>query len=111
MDINKFTEMAQQALNESQLTATEHGHQQIENVHLLLALLRQERGVVPQILAKLNISVNSAISMTEEVLTRKPKVTGPGTDGAVYLSAGMNSLLAASEREARSIAVLLLSDK
>ncbi|KKL52858.1 hypothetical protein LCGC14_2281250, partial [marine sediment metagenome] len=103
MDINKFTEMAQQALNESQLAAGEYGHQQIENEHLLLALLRQEKGVVPQILIKMNIDVSDVLSDTGRALERKPRVSGPGTGGALYLSAKMNTLLADAESEARAL--------
>jgi len=100
MDINRFTEMAREALNSSQLAAGEYGHQQIESEHLLLALLRQDKGVVPQILAKLNIDLSTVLNETERALSGTPRVTGSGAGGAVYLSARLNSLLTDAEIEA-----------
>ena len=47
MEVNRFTEMAQAAIQSSQLLAGEYGHQQIESEHLLLALVRQQGGVAP----------------------------------------------------------------
>ncbi|HIC93646.1 MAG TPA: hypothetical protein EYP09_05290, partial [Anaerolineae bacterium] len=49
MNLNKFTEKAQEALFEAQNLATEYDHSQIEPEHLLLALVAQADGVVPQI--------------------------------------------------------------
>jgi ATP-dependent Clp protease ATP-binding subunit ClpB len=103
MDLNKFTEMAAQALNGAQLVAGEYGQQQIENEHLLFALLRQENGVVPQILAKLNIDLSTVTRETEQLLEKKPRVSGPGAGGTVYLSGSLNSLLARAESEAKSL--------
>ncbi len=103
MDINKFTEMAQEALSNAQLIAGEYGHQQIDNEHLLLALLRQENGVVPQILKKLNVDVKTVEDSVDEVLSKRPRVSGPGAGGTVYISARLNSLLAAAEKEANAL--------
>ncbi len=103
MDINRFTEMAQEALSSAQLIAGEYGHQQIDNEHLLLALVRQENGVVPQILKKLNVDVRIVDDSIDEVLSKRPRVSGPGAGGTVYISARLNSLLAAAEKEATSL--------
>ncbi len=56
MDINRFTEKAQQALQAAQSKATRLSHQQIDVEHLLAALLEQEQGLAPAILAKAGIS-------------------------------------------------------
>ncbi len=54
MNLNKFTEKAQAAVLESQGLAESLGHQTIEPEHLLLTLIRQADGIVPQVLQKLN---------------------------------------------------------
>ena len=79
MDLNKFTQKAQQALIQSQQLASELNHQTIEPAHLLLALLNQDQGVVPAIVTKV---AGSPAALREEVqneLERKPKVYGGGT--------------------------------
>jgi ATP-dependent Clp protease ATP-binding subunit ClpB len=105
MDINRFTEMAQQAISVSQGIAGEHGHQQIESEHLLLALLRQEKGVVPQILSKLDIGLPVVMDKTEKSLNRLPKITGTGTGtgGGVYISVRLNTLIARAEAESKEL--------
>jgi ATP-dependent Clp protease ATP-binding subunit ClpB len=103
MDINRFTEMAQAAISSAQLLAGEYGHQQIDAEHLLRALIRQENGVVPQILAKLNVSVPVAAGETDKLLQKIPRVSGPGAGGSVYISGRLNTLLSKAEEEARSL--------
>jgi ATP-dependent Clp protease ATP-binding subunit ClpB len=103
MDANRFTEMAQAALQSAQLLAGEYGHQQIESEHLLLSLVRQQGGVAPQILLKLNIDTTSVINETEKILSRMPRVSGTGSNGNVYLSTRLNKLLSAAENEAKNL--------
>ncbi|UCB44709.1 MAG: ATP-dependent chaperone ClpB [Spirochaetota bacterium] len=103
MDINRFTEMAQAAIQSSQLLAGEYGHQQIESEHLLLALVRQQGGVAPQLLSKLNIDPTAVIHEVERALSRMPRVTGSGSNGNIYLSSRLNNLLSDAENEARSL--------
>ena len=103
MDINKFTEMAQEALSSAQLIAGEYGHQQIDNEHLLLALLRQDNGVVPQILRKLNVDIKIAEDEIDHVLAKRPRITGPGAAGTIYISSKLNMLLAEAEKEAKTL--------
>jgi len=103
MDINKFTEMAQSALSSAQLIAGEFGQQQIDNEHLLAALVSQENGVVPQILKKLNIDVQVVNNEAHKVISQKPKVTGPGAAGTVYMSSQLNALLAQADSEAATV--------
>ena len=50
MDLSKFTQKSQEAVAEAQNVAIKHGHQQIDAEHLLLALVRQEQGLVPRLL-------------------------------------------------------------
>jgi ATP-dependent Clp protease ATP-binding subunit ClpB len=76
MDLNKFTEKAQQAVVEAQSLATEHSHGQIEGEHLLLALLRQSDGVAPQVVQGLGLQPGALAQQVERELNRKAKVHG-----------------------------------
>ncbi len=103
MDINRLTEMAQAALQSSQLIAGEYGHQQIDSEHLFLALVRQEGGVAPQILSKMNVEIPTVIGEIEMSLSRKPRISGAGAGGTVYISARLNTLLSQAESEAQKL--------
>jgi len=76
MDLNRYTEKAQEAIFAAQRLAGEYHHGQIEPEHLLLALVRQADGVVPQVLAKMNIPPETVALATERALREKPKVYG-----------------------------------
>ena len=72
MDFEKMTEKAQQALLEAQKMASERRHTQIEPEHLLLALISQDAGVVPQILEKMGIPLPAVTSALEQEIAGKP---------------------------------------
>ncbi len=76
MDLDKFTQKAQGAILGAQSLAGEYSHGQIEPEHLLLALLRQSDGVVPQIVQKLGANPGEMALRLEQELERKPKVYG-----------------------------------
>ncbi len=76
MDLNRFTQKAQEAVIGAQALAGEHSHGQIEPEHLLLALLRQSDGIVPQIIQKLEANPGEMALALERELQRKPKVYG-----------------------------------
>ena len=76
MDLNRFTEMAQEALLQAQCLAGEHSHGQIEGEHLLLALLHQSEGVVPMIVQGLGLQASMLAQQLEGEVDRKPKVYG-----------------------------------
>ncbi len=76
MDLNRFTEKAQEAVAQAQSLAAEYNHGQIEGEHLLLALLRQADGIVPQIVQKLGLQPDSLIQQLSGELDRRPRVYG-----------------------------------
>jgi len=81
MDINRFTEKLQEAIRSAQTKAIRYGHQQIDVEHLLAALLEQEGGLAPSILAKAGIAVEPLTARLEAELDRLPKVSGSQTEG------------------------------
>jgi len=102
MDLNKFTEKAQQAIIQSQQLASDLNHQTIEPSHLLLALLNQDQGVVPAIVTKV---AGSPIALREEVqneLDNKPKIFG-GNTGQPGMSKSAVDVTNAAEKYAKGM--------
>ena len=99
MRFDKLTLKAQEALQEAQALAEKSEQQQIEPEHLLLALVRQNEGVVPQVFQKLGVSLPSLASQLEESLKKMPRVHGGGM-GQVYLSPRLKKVLDHSFQEA-----------
>ncbi len=98
MDLNRYTEKAQEALLRAQGLTVEHGHPQIEPEHLLLALLEQADGVVPQVILRLGGDPQRLASDVRQVLSRRPRTQGGAAQ--VGLSPAAARLLQAAEREA-----------
>ncbi|HXD88929.1 MAG TPA: ATP-dependent chaperone ClpB [Urbifossiella sp.] len=100
MDLNQFTEKAQQALAGSQKLAARMNQQQIEPEHLLLALLDQEKGLAAAILAKAGISVDAITVKAQRDLEKLPRVTG---DVEPRLTQRLIKLIDAAETEAKKL--------
>jgi len=98
MDLNRYTEKAQEALLRAQGLTVEHGHPQIEPEHLLLALLEQADGVVPQVILRLGGDPQRLAGDVRQVLSRRPRTQGGAAQ--VGLSPAAARLLQAAEREA-----------
>ncbi|MGA9350680.1 MAG: Clp protease N-terminal domain-containing protein, partial [Anaerolineae bacterium] len=98
MNLNKYTEKAQEAIVQAQSLASEYSHSQIEPEHLLLALVRQTDGVVPQIVQKLGAYPHLLQQELEQELARRPKVYGAATQ--VGLSRDLRAVLDLAEQEA-----------
>jgi ATP-dependent Clp protease ATP-binding subunit ClpB len=76
MNINKYTEKAQEAVLTAQRLAEELNHAQIEPEHLLLALSEQQDGIVPELLRKLNVDPKPFAAALREDLSRQPQAYG-----------------------------------
>ncbi len=94
MDINRFTEKAQEAIQGAQRIASRLGNQQVDVEHLLLSLLDQQGGLATSILSKAEVSVDALKVRVQRDLERLPKVSGPaaGPD-QIYVSSRLNRLL------------------
>ncbi len=86
---DRFTVKAQEALEGAQRVAAEHGNQQIEPVHLLVALLGQQEGIVPAILTRLGVAPADVENQAVAALGSLPKVEG----GEHYLSPALKQIL------------------
>ena len=101
MDLNKFTQKAQEAIYQSQQLAKDYQQQAIEPIHLLLALLQQPEGVVPAVVIKISGNLNAILAEVRGDLERRPKVIGAG--GEVGLSNQAVQVLEAAERFAKGM--------
>ena len=102
MDINKFTEKAREAITEAQSIAVGMGHQETDVEHLALALVRQEKGIVPRILEQMGVQTRALGVAIEEKLRRRPSVSGTGVDPQkIMITSRLAAVLGEAEKEAR----------
>ena len=101
MDPNKLTQKTQEALHDAQTKALRYGHTEVDNEHLLLALLDQSEGLASRLLAGADVDADALRAALEAHLDGRPRVSGPGAaPGQVYVSRAANQVLDAAEREA-----------
>jgi ATP-dependent Clp protease ATP-binding subunit ClpB len=99
MDLNKYTNKAQQTLYGAQSLAGDYHHTMIEPAHVLAALLAQQDGVVPEVVAKIGARPGSVLADVQGVLEGMARVTG-GDSGQVGLGRGTVAALNQAEKEA-----------
>ena len=76
MDLNKFTIRSQQAIQQAQTIASGHGHQILENGHLLKGILEVDQDVAPFLLKKLNVNLPVMQQALDRIVEGYPKVQG-----------------------------------
>ena len=99
MNFNDYTQKSLEAVQSAQNLAQQCSHQMLDQIHLLLALLRQEGGLIPQLLKKMDVTVESLDAAAEAELRKLPVVTGSREAGKFYISAGVDAALAAAENQ------------
>ena len=101
MNAQKFTQKSLEAIQETQNIALEHNSMQIEQEHLVCALLEQKDGLIPQLMKKMGTDPDALLHAVEQRIEGLPGVTGPGREsGKIYVSGDVDQNLAAAEREA-----------
>ena len=105
MNMNQFTQKSLEAVQNAQTIAQEYGNQQIEQVHLLYALLEQENGLIPQLLGGMGLTVPSLEAAVRKEVEELPRVTvGGGREaGKVYIAADVDKALNRAEAVASSM--------
>jgi len=101
MDLNRYTEKAQEAIAQAQKLAGDHNHGQIEPEHMLLALLQQSNGVVPQIVGKLGLSPQDLQGELEQQLQQRPRVYGAAAQ--VGIGPSLQNALKRAESQAQTM--------
>jgi ATP-dependent Clp protease ATP-binding subunit ClpB len=104
MDLNKFTEKSQAALQEAQAIGTRQQHQAIDVEHLALALMEQEEGLVPRLVEKAGVAPDLLKRKIQESLDRIPRVSGDTTTGqGIHVTQRLNKLLITAQDEAKKL--------
>ena len=98
MNAEKFTQKSLEAVRAAQDLVIREQNMQIDQQHLLAALLSQENGLIPQILGKMHINAGQVLSACEREIAKIPKVSGPGREAdKVYVSQAVDAVLTGAE--------------
>lgn len=101
MNAQKFTQKSLEALQNAQNLAIENQNMQIEQEHLIYALVEQESGLIPQLLKKMNIDAQNFAQSVKAEINKLPGVTGSGRkSGEIYISHEVDTALVAAEKTA-----------
>ena len=99
MNINKFTQKSIEAVNQCEKIAYDHGHQEIDQEHFLYSLLTIDDSLIASLLEKMGINKETFLSQVQDLLNKKPKVSG----GQVYMSNDLNQVLLHGEDEMKAM--------
>ena len=100
MDINRFTQNSIAAVNAAQNAAAEHSNQQVDEQHLLYALLKQDESLIKQLVIKMGLDADGLESAALEAIEKLPSITGGGIDASrIYITSELNAALNDAEKE------------
>ena len=99
MNIQKFTQKSMEAIQDCEKLAYEYGNQEIEQEHLLVALLQQEDGLILKLIEKMEIQKEHFVDNAIRHLEARTKVSG----GQVYVGQALNKVLISAEDEAKQM--------
>ena len=101
MDTNRFTQKSLDALQAAQQLAQSYGNAQVEQVHLLYALLSQENGLIGQLMSKLGLNVQQVQTACESAVNRLPKISG--SNQQPYVTASLSQALTEAENQMKQM--------
>ena len=101
MTFNNYTQKSLEAVQSAQNIAVQHSNQQLEQIHLLLAMLQQEGGLTPQLLRKMGVSTESLEAAAMAEVRKLPAVTGSREADRFYISTGMDATFRTAEEQAQ----------
>ena len=99
MNIQKFTQKSIEAVNNLEKIASDYGNQEIEQEHLLYALIHQEDSLIARLIEKMGIQKTYFEDSLEQAIERRPKVSG----GQAYIGQYLNQALISAEDEAKKM--------
>ena len=103
MNFGNYTQKSLEAVQSARDLAVQNNHQQMEQVHLLLALLRQDGGLIPQLLRKMDVTVESLEAAAAAELRKIPAVTGSRDADRFYITADVDATFQKAEEEAKTM--------
>ncbi len=101
MDTNRFTQKSLEALQAARQLAQSYGNAQVEQVHLLDALLSQENGLIGQLMGKLGLNVQQVRTACESAVNRLPKISG--SNQQPYVTASLSQALTEAENQMKQM--------
>ena len=99
MNIQKFTQKSIEAVQDCEKIAVEYGNQEIEQEHLLYALMTIEDSLIAQLVERMGVDTHSFINRIEQGISKRTKVQG----GQPYIGADLNKALLSAEDEAKAM--------
>ena len=99
MNINKFTRSSMEAVQQCEKIAMDYGNQEVEQEHLLYALLTINDSLILKLLEKMGFTKEIVINRAEEAISKRPKVQG----GQMYIGQNLNNVLVHGEDEAKQM--------
>ncbi|MGN0753603.1 MAG: Clp protease N-terminal domain-containing protein, partial [Aristaeellaceae bacterium] len=104
MNTNQFTQKTIEAIQRAQQIAVEYGHQQVDQEHVMLALTEDGAALIPQLLTRCGLSVDSLHAALTDALGRIARVSGPGREAdKVYISPDLEKALLEAENRAKQM--------
>ena len=101
MNAEKLTQKSREAIIPAHSTAISHSHQQVDQIHLLYALLTQENGLISSLLQKMGLSVQAIKTETEKAVSSLPAVhTGSRPTDNIYITADLDRAVTSAEETA-----------
>jgi ATP-dependent Clp protease ATP-binding subunit ClpB len=98
MDLNRMTERLQKGILDAQSLAIKSSHQEVDEAHLFVTLLRQEDSLLKAFLEKANIQIDNVDKVLQNALHKKPQVSGSGVEqGRLYITSKLQRLFVAAE--------------
>ena len=103
MNFGNYTQKSLEAIRNAQQIAVENSNQQMEQIHILLALLTQEGGLIPQLLRKMEVSVESLEAASNSLLRKLPRVTGSREADRFYITKDADAALQSAQAQAEAM--------
>ena len=104
MNAEKYTRKSLEAIQSAQEIALSYNNQQIEQVHLLLALLRQQEGLIPQLVKQMGVTLESLDAAVNAEVEKLPRVTGSGREaGKYYIARAVDNVFTEAEKTAEGM--------
>jgi len=100
MQFDKFTIKSQEALTRAQAIASGNGHQSVEDIHMMSAMLEPGGGIIIPVLQKLEVNIDDLRSRIDEAVSNAPKVSG---GAQIYMGSGLKNILDQAFSEARQL--------
>ncbi len=100
MNFGNYTQKSLEAVQSAQQLAVQNGNQQMEQIHLLVALLRQEGGLIPQLLRKMEVTLESLEAAAIAEMNKLPRVSGSREADRFYITADTDAAFTAAQQQA-----------